>query len=108
MCSARRQEDRARAPIAVGTADPSTRRAGPGLLDGRPGERTVHRLGQLGQCFGGARVTQPGGLMPGPHRHPELAGAAPVRSFVFDASGGTLDLAYALAPAGGAVPGFPE
>jgi plastocyanin len=40
--------------------------------------------------------------------HPELAAAAPVRTITLGAAGESLDLAFALAPSGGAVAGFPE
>lgn len=57
---------------------------------------------------GTARIDAPAGRYRVRVWHPELASAVPARSFVLDTAGGTLDLAYALAPAGGAVPGFPE
>lgn len=57
---------------------------------------------------GRAQVDAP----PGKYRlrvwHPELATAAPVRSLTLAATGESMDLAFALAPAGGAVAGFPE
>jgi plastocyanin len=40
--------------------------------------------------------------------HPELASAAPVRPLTLSAAGESLDFAFALAPAGGEVAGFPE